>query len=108
MEVLMRTLALLMGLAIVAFPSFAADKPATLPAPNPDQSNFTLLRDRAAIDNAALIHPETPDGACFKMRTYVMEREGAGDATRLVKYYTCQKASKFGVKRAQEEPQEKR
>lgn len=93
----MRISALLIIFILTAASGFAAEPQTVSPsqAPNP-----TVLRDGAAVDSASLLRPESPDGACFKLRTYVMKREGIGDSTRLVKYYTCQKASKYGVKRA--------
>jgi hypothetical protein len=93
----MRISALLILLSLTAASGFAAE-PQPLP---PSQSpNLTVLRDGSAVDSASLLRPDSADGSCFKLRTYVMKREGIGDSTRLAKYYTCQKASKYGVKRA--------
>jgi hypothetical protein len=102
----MRIPPLLIVLLIAVVPTFAADQPiaapvATLPAQRSQPT--TVLMDGRAIDSASLLSPSTAegDGFCFKLRTYVMKREGIGDSTRLVKYYDCQKASKYGVKRAE-------
>ena len=104
----MRTPALPIVLFLASASAFA-DEPQMLPdSPSP---NSTVLRHGAAIDSASLLRPESPDSAdstCLFMRTYVMKREGTGDSTRMVKYYTCQKASKYGVKRAEEPSQKKR
>ena len=93
----MRIGALLIFFTLTGVPGFAADPQTLSPSQSPHP---TVLRDGAAVDSASLLRPESPDGACFKLRTYVMKRDGTGDSTRLVKYYTCQKASKYGVKRA--------
>lgn len=90
----------LLAISLFVVPSFAADQPVSASPSAQPQSQLTTLREGAAIDNASLISPDSQDGACFKMRTYVVKREGIGDSTRLVKYYTCQRASKYGVKRA--------
>jgi hypothetical protein len=105
----MHTAALLIVLFLASASAAFADQPQMLPDSQP--SNSTVLRDGAAIDRASLLRPESPDSAdstCLFMRTYVVKREGTGDSTRMVKYYTCQKASKYGVKRAQERSQKKR
>ncbi|HZQ71171.1 MAG TPA: hypothetical protein VFA68_21780 [Terriglobales bacterium] len=99
----MRTSAFLIIMA--ALPAFAADEAMTVAQSTispPSQSQLALLRDGRSIDSASLLHPGSleGDGVCFKLRTYVMKREGVGDSTRLVKYYTCQRASKYGVKHA--------
>ncbi len=93
----MRIWALLIMFSLIAASGFAEERQ---PQPPSQSSNLTSLRDGAAVDSASLLRPDSADGSCFKLRTYVMKREGIGDSTRLAKYYTCQKASKYGVKRA--------
>jgi hypothetical protein len=103
----MRLPALLLTLLLTTT-VIAENAPVTAGLPAPQTQTATVLYDGPTIDSASLIRPESPDGACLKMRTYVMKREGIGDSTRLVKYYTCQKASKFGVKRAEEPAKDQR
>lgn len=105
----MRTWALLVVGFITALSAVAADQPGAPRTPVPPQRpDLAVLSDGAAIDGASLIRPQTPDGACLKMRTYVMKREGIGDSTRLVRYYTCQNSSKYSVKKAEEPAQDHR
>jgi len=109
----MRIPALLIVLLIAVVPTFAADRPIAAPAKplfTQQSQPASVLMDGRAIDGASLLSPSSAegDGACFKLRTYVVKREGIGDSTRMVKYYTCQKASKYGVKHADQTIQEKK
>jgi len=99
----MRTLALLIVIFVTAVSAVAADQTSAIRTLVPPQRpDLAVLSDGASIDAASFIRPETPDGACLKMRTYVMKREGIGDSTRLAKYYTCQSTSKYSVKKAEQ------
>ena len=99
----MRTWALLIVVLFTAVSAVAADQSNAIRTPMPpERPDLAVLSGGASIDGASLIRPATPDGACLKMRTYVMKREGIGDSTRLVKYYTCQNASKYTVKKAEQ------
>ncbi len=105
----MRTWALLVVTFLSSVFAAAADQSPSPPAPaQTNHFSSATIQDGANIDGASLIRPESEDGACFKLRTYVVKREGIGDSTRMVKYYTCQRASKYGVKKADDPTQDRR
>ena len=69
------------------------------------ERNYSPFKAEAKNDPIALHFDDTPgsdDGACFTMRTYVVARDSKhSDATHLVGYSTCQKASRYRLRTTQ-------
>jgi len=64
--------------------------------------NYSPFKSEAKNDPITLnfdAAPGSDDGACFTMRTYVVARDNKhSDATHLVGYSTCQKASRYRLR----------
>jgi hypothetical protein len=113
----MRTTALLLTLfAFTVLSALAADQP----KPAPSQNDSTIAAVSSSADSQGII-PTDPDGLtldtssdaynrhfnrdshpdtyCFKMRSYLMQRDNRdSDSTRLVGYTTCHPASRIQLK----------